>query len=166
MSTSEPIVISYRWDRENFEKAFENAYSYHYKHSLRRYIGWLFVAMTQFGVVFALKGGHFGLLLFSTILVLYWYVIKKWLVKRRALRAFEHSSLKDSTITLIADEEGITQADVSVPWEEIRGIVVSDEVLMLYLKNKEYYIPENAFGSIEAKSRFKSIAKEKGKLFV
>ncbi|RUM73260.1 MAG: hypothetical protein DSZ10_03530 [Sulfurovum sp.] len=166
MSTSEPVVISYRWDRENFEKAFENAYTYHYKHSLRRYIGWLFVAMTQFGVVFALKGGRFGLLLFSTILVLYWYVIKKWLVKRRALRAFERSLLKDSTITLVADEEGIVQGEVSVPWEEIRGIVVSDEALMLYLKNKEYYIPENAFGDIESKSRFKSLAQKKGKLFV
>lgn len=166
MNTSERITISYRWDRENFEKAFENAYRYHFRHSLRRYIGWLFVAMAQFGVVFALKGGQFGLLLFSTILILYWYVIKKWLVKQRAVRAFERSAHKGRTIMLEADERGILQEGVLVPWEEIRGIVDSEEALMLYLKNKEYYIPENAFGSIEAKSRFKSLAKAKGKLFV
>ena len=165
MSTSDPIVISYRWDEENFSKAFEHAYAYHYRHSMRRYIGWIFIAMVQFGVVFALKGGHFGLLLFSTILIVYWYAVKKWLLRKRAERTFLQSSLKNSMVTLLADENGIMQGEVFVPWEEIHGIVVLDEALMLYLKNKEYYIPENAFESLEAKSRFKTLAKSKGKLF-
>ena len=166
MSTSEPITISYRWDRENFEKAFENAYAYHYKNSARRYIGWLFVAMAQFGVVAALKKGSVALLMFSTILLLYWYLVKKWLLKRRAMRYFENAPLRDKEITLVADEEGIMQDDTRVKWEEIEGVVPATEGLMLYQKGREYYIPASAFRSVEAMSRFKSIAKEKGKLYV
>jgi len=166
MSTSNKIKISYKWDRANFEKSFEKSYTYHYKNSMRRYIGWLFVAMAQFGVVFALKGNHVGLLLFSTILIIYWYLIKKWLVKKRVIRDFENSEHKDKVIEMYADESGIIQNDALIPWENINGIVVADDALMLYQKGKEYYIPSNSFEDYEQKSRFKSIAKERGKLYV
>ncbi len=166
MSTFKPVRISFVWDRENFQKAFESAYRYHYRNSARRYIGWLFVAMAQFGVVAALKKGAVGLLLFSTILLLYWYVVKKQLLKRRALRFFENSSLKGSRIVLEATEEGIVQEGELTSWEQIEGIVPSEEGIMLYQEGKEYYIPSSAFGGIEEMSRFKSLAKKKGKLYV
>ena len=165
MSTSEPIRIAWMWDRDNFEKSFESAYTYHYKNSARRYIGWLFIAMAQFGVVAALKKGSVALLMFSTLLILYWYVVKKWLLKRRALQSFENSPFKDKKIEMIVTEEGITRGKEFVPWEEIDGIVPADEALMIYQQGQEFYIPSSAFESIEAMSRFKSIAKKKGKLY-
>ena len=166
MSTSNKIKISYKWDRENLEKSFEKSYAYHYKNSMRRYIGWLFIAMAQFGVVFALKGNHIGLLLFSTILIIYWYLLKKWLVKRRVMRDFENSPYKDKVIEMYIDESGIMQEGKLVPWESINGIVVADDAFMIYQKGKEYYIPSESFEDFEQKSQFKTIAKEKGKLYV
>jgi hypothetical protein len=166
MNISNPIQISYIWDQENFEKSFENAYTYHYKNSYRRYLGWFFIALAQFGVVAALKKGHVGLLMLSTILILYWYVGKKWLVKKRALSSFEKSPLKNKMITLTVSEEGIDQNGTFIPWDEIEGVVDAGEDLMLYLSGKSYYIPSSGFEGIEAKSRFKTIAKEKGKLYV
>jgi len=165
MSISKPIKISFVWDRENLLKAFESAYRYHYTHSARRYIGWLFVALAQFGVVAALKKGAFGLLLFSTILLLYWYVVKKALLKQRALKAFAHSPLKDRRISFEVSEAGIMQEGVMTPWERIEGVVPSGEGVMLYQEGREYYIPAGAFGGVEAMSRFKSLAREKGKLY-
>jgi len=166
MSTSKQIKISYKWDRDNLEKSFEKSYTYHYKNSMRRYIGWLFVAMAQFGVVFALKGNHVGLLLFSTILIVYWYLIKKWLVKKRVMKDFENSEHKDKVIEMYVDESGIVQNGELIPWENINGIVATDDAFMLYQKGKEYYIPSNSFEDFEQKSRFKAIAKERGKLYV
>ena len=166
MSTSKQIKISYKWDRDNLEKSFEKSYTYHYKNSMRRYIGWLFVAMAQFGVVFALKGNHVGLLLFSTILIVYWYLIKKWLVKKRVMKDFENSEHKDKVIEMYVDESGIVQNGELIPWENINGIVAADDAFMLYQKGKEYYIPSNSFEDFEQKSRFKAIAKERGKLYV
>ncbi len=166
MSTSEPIRISYLWDRENFEKSFESAYTYHYKNSARRYIGWLFIAMAQFGVVAALKKGEVGLLMLSTLLILYWYVVRKWLLRRRALRQFESSPFKNRKIEMLVTDEGIARGDEFIPWEEIEGIVPADEALILYQQGKEFYIPLTAFEDIEAVSRFKSLAKSKGKLYV
>jgi len=165
MSISKPVKISYRWDRENFDKAFSNAYTHQYKNSARRYIGWLFVAMAQFGVVAALKGGSIALLMFSTILILYWYVIKKWILKRRALAAFERSPMKDRNITLDITPEEIKQGDRSVPWEALQGVVPVEDDIMLYDQDRAFYIPSNAFASVEDKNRIKSWAKEKGRLF-
>ena len=166
MSTSEPIRITWTWDRDNFEKSFERAYTYHYKNSARRYIGWLFIAMAQFGVVAALKKGSIALLMLSTLLILYWYVVKKWLLKRRALRSFDNSPFKDKKIAMIADEKGIVKGEDMISWEEIDGVVPVDDALMIYQHGQEFYIPAGAFENIEAMSRFKSIAKNKGKLYV
>ncbi len=165
MSIFNPIRISFVWDKENFEKAYEKSYAYQYKHSLRRYFGWFLIALAQFGVVAALKGGTVALLIFSTILLFYWYIVKKWLLHKRALTAFEQSPLKDSTITITVDDKGLKQEDRMVLWEEIKGIVPIEDALLLYYKDKSFYIPERAFASLEEKNRFKSIAKQHQRFF-
>jgi len=165
MSTFKPIEISYIWDRENFQKAFEKSYTHEYKNSARRYMGWFFVALAQFGVVAALKGGSIALLMLSTIMILYWYVIKKWLIKRRALNAYENSALKNRKIHLQITQEGIKQDDTFIPWEALKGLVPVEDDILLYYRDKAFYIPSNAFGSMEDRSALKSLAKERGKLF-
>ncbi len=165
MSIFKPIEISYSWDRENFEKAFSKSYTHQFKNSARRYIGWFFVALAQFGVVAAFKGGSVGLLMLSTILILYWYVIKKWLVKQRAIKAYESSPLKNSQIKLSIKEDGIKQHNAVIPWQKIQGLVPIEDDILLYYKEKAFYIPSNAFNSIEEKSALKSLAREKGRLF-
>ncbi|SFV71708.1 hypothetical protein MNB_SV-13-1101 [hydrothermal vent metagenome] len=165
MSIFKPIEISYIWDRANFEKAFEKSYTHQFKNSARRYIGWFFVAMAQFGVVGAFKGGTVGLLMLSTILILYWYVIKKWLVKKRAISAYENSPLKNSQINLEITKDGVKQNNTLIPWEALKGLVPIEDDILLYYSDKTFYIPSNAFENIEAKSALKTLAKEKGKLF-
>ncbi|MCB4766178.1 MAG: YcxB family protein [Sulfurovum sp.] len=164
MNTSKPVTICYCWDKENFEKAFVHAYEYQFKHSVRRYIGWLFIAMVQFGVVVVLKGGSVGLLLFSTILILYWYFIKRWLIYRRTLTSFKHSEFRDMPIALEANKDGIKQHGTVIPWKEIQRVIFLDDAILLYNKDKTFYIPHSAFSSLEEKSRFKSFAKEKERL--
>ena len=165
MSTFNPINISYTWDRENFEKAFSRSYTHQFKNSARRYVGWFFVALAQFGVVAAFKGGSIGLLLLATILILYWYVIKKWLIHQRAIKAYENSPLKNSQIKLQITQEGVKQDNIFIPWQDIQGLVPIEDDILLYYKEKAFYIPSNAFHTIEEKSALKSLAKEKGRLF-
>jgi len=165
MSTFNPINISYTWDRENFEKAFSRSYTHQFKNSARRYVGWFFVALAQFGVVAAFKGGSIGLLMLATILILYWYVIKKWLIHQRAIKAYENSPLKNSQIKLQITQEGVNQDDTFIPWQDIQGLVPIEDDILLYYKEKAFYIPSNAFHTIEEKSALKSLAKAKGRLF-
>ncbi len=165
MSISRPIKISYEWNEENFQKALKNSYNHQYKNSARRYIGWFFVAMAQFGVVATLKGGNIGLLMLSTILIFYWYVAKKWFVANRAKKEFDSSPLKDKIVALEINDKGIKQDDSFVDWEEIQGVVPIEDDILLYYKNRAFYIPSAAFESLEDKSSLKSLAKEKGRLF-
>ena len=165
MSTFNPIEISYIWDKENFEKAFSRSYTHQFKHSARRYVGWFFIALAQFGVVAALKGGSVGLLMLSTILILYWYGIKKWLVHRRAVAVYEKSALKNSQITLQISDEGIKQNTMFVSWEDLKGLVPIEDDILLYYGENAFYISANAFQSIEDRSALKCLVKEKGRLF-
>ncbi len=158
------IKISYVWDEHNFNKLFKEAYDYQFKNSPRRFIGWLFIALAQFGVVAALKKGNIALLLFSTILIVYWYFIKKIIVKKRAHKEFLNSPLKDKKIELTAGDNGIKQGNRLLSWEEIEKIVPIQDDIFIFTPAKSYYIPFNGFKSIEDKNRFKQLAKEKGKL--
>ena len=69
----EPIYIEYTWTKELFLKASKSAYDYELKNSPKRFLGWIFIAMAQFGVVMAMIKGAGGLLILSTIFLIYWY---------------------------------------------------------------------------------------------
>ena len=101
----------------------------------------------------------------ATILILYWYVIKKWLIHQRAIKAYENSPLKNSQIKLQITQEGVNQDDTFIPWQDIQGLVPIEDDILLYYKEKACYIPSNAFHTIEEKSALKSLAKAKGRLF-
>ena len=164
---SKPIGIRYRWNRENVENLFEASYRYLFEHSYRRYVGWFFIALLQYGVVVALKKEAFGIVLFATIVLGYWYYGKKWIAKRRAIHAFEHSPFRDQAIEFCVDDKGFTFVMPSQKhwrWKEIDEVVVLDDAIMLYKHPHFHYIPVSAFGSIEEKYRFIAIAKAKGRI--
>ncbi len=165
---SEPIHIRYTWNRENVQKLFESSYKYQFENSAKRYIGWLFIAILQFGVVAALKKGDFSLLLFSSIVLVYWYYGKKIIARKRAERAFETSSFRDKTIFIDVSDEGFEikgkEGRVQWSWDEIDEIIVLDNAMMLYKYPYFHYIPDSGFHSIEDKSRFKKMAKAHHKM--
>lgn len=164
MYDSEKITLRYRYDRTNALRLFESSYRYLFTRSYRRYVGWLFVALLQFGVVAALKQGRFGLMLFSSIVLVYWYGVKKLLAKRRALASYEHSPLKESLISLVVDEKGIRishdKGETFWRWEEIDDIVYAGEDILIYKQPLFYYVPSTAFPSIGVKNAFKRLAKK------
>ena len=165
---SDSIRIRYVWNRENVEKLFESSYRYLFEHSVRRYIGWFFIALLQFGIVAMYKKGAPGLMLFASLALIYWYGLRKWLARRRALRSWEHSPWRDQAIRIIADEDGLEihspNSGEQWSWEEIDGVVPLGEDILLLREPHLHYIPASGFGSIEARSAFKSLAKRYGKL--
>ena len=162
---SKPIEIKYRWDRDNLERVFDSSYRYEFENSHKRYIGWFFIAIMQFGVVSALKYGSFGLLLFSTIVLIYWYYGKKIIAKRRAIMSFESSTFRDRLIEMSVDDESIfIKPNTTLKWSDIDEIKSIGDDIMLYKYPNFHYIPSIAFSSLEDKNSFKSIARDKGKL--
>jgi len=157
------INISYRWNKENVKRLFEASYKYQFEHSAKRYIGWLFIALMQFGVVFALKKGAFELLLFSTIMLFYWYYGKKMIAERRAKKSFENSTFKDKVIHIEVNDKGFVmkenEREIEWTWDEVDEIVPLSDDIMIYKYPYFHYIPLNGFSSIEDKSRFKKMAK-------
>ncbi len=164
---SKPIAVSYIWNRENIEKLFEASYKYQFENSRKRYIGWFFIALMQYGIVVALKKEAFAILLFTTIVLFYWYYGKKWIAYRRAKKSFEASEFKDKEIKLTVDKNGfelITPIFEHWSWNEIDEVVSLGDDIMLYKCPNFHYIPASGFSSMEEKNRFKRLAKVKGKL--
>ena len=164
---SKPIHINYIWNRENIDKLFDASYRYLFNHSAKRYVGWFFIALSQYAMVVAVRKGAFELLLFSTIMLGYWYYGKKLIAKRRALRSFENSEFKDKHIKIEADEKGLhilSPHQEHWAWEEVDEDMALDEDIVVHKYPNFHYIPAGAFQDIEEKSCFKTLAKEKGKL--
>ena len=164
---SKAINIQYQWNRENLNRLFEASYKYQFKHSKRRFIGWIFIALLQYGVVVAFKKEAFAILLFASIMLFYWYYGKKWIAKKRAIKSFEQSEFKDKTIKLTVSEDGfqlMSPKEEHWNWNEIDEIVTLGDDIMIYKYPNFHYIPLNGFESMEEKSHFKSMAKKHGRL--
>jgi len=165
---SEPIRIEYVWNRENVARLFEASYRYLFDHSVRRYIGWFFIALLQFGLVAMFKKQAPGLMMFASLALIYWYLGRKWLARRRAMRSWEASPFRDQTVRIEADDEGLEiHSEVGAEqwsWDEIDAVVGLGEDVLLLRAPHLHYIPASGFGSMEARSAFKTLAKRHGKL--
>ena len=172
---SSPIKISYTWDKANVDSLFNASYKYQFENSGKRFIGWLFIALLQYGIVLALKKDAFAILLFSTIMLFYWYYGKKWIAKRRADKSFEESAFKDKKIEMTIGSDGFSLVPFGAEasdskayehwsWDEVQEVIVLGDDIMLYKHPHFHYIPANGFESMEEKSRFKSLVKKYGRL--
>jgi hypothetical protein len=164
---SNPIHIRYVWNKENVEHLFDASYTYQFNHSAKRFIGWLLIALLQYGVVLAFKKEVFAILLFATIMLVYWYYGKKVIARKRAQRDFEKSEFKDKTIEMNIDESGFTLLSPHQEkwgWDEVQEVIALGDDIMLYKHPHFHYIPQKAFASLEEKSRFKSLAKKHHKI--
>jgi len=156
---SKPITISYLWDKDTYLKASEIAYKYELKHSPKRFLGWIFIALTQFGVVSAMKGGAIGLLLLSSILVVYWYYFRWQIRKKILLKNFDTSNNANHQFKIIADDKGLNIDKVDIQWSSILEVISFAEGFLLYHNDTFIFLPSKAFDSIEEKNHFTSLAK-------
>jgi hypothetical protein len=167
-SMSDTIHIEYIWSRENNQKLFEASYRYMCEHSARRYVGWVFIILLQFGIVAMFKNGTSGLLMFSSLALIYWYVGRKWLLWRRAMKSWQNSPFRDQTVTIEAGPNGLSvhtlQSTMHLPWEDINTIRSLGDDILLLQEPHLYYIPASGFASLEDKSAFKTMAAKHGKL--
>jgi len=157
---SKTIKISYIWDKENFLNASEATYNYNLKHSPKRFLGWIFMALTQFGVVGALKKDVYGLLIVSTFLVVYWYALRWPLRKFMFSKTFKNSPNQNHQFNMSANNEGIKVDDSFISWSEILEVVSLKDGFLLYYGSEFLYIPKNAFVNTNEKDNFSHLAKE------
>ncbi len=157
---SDNMKLELRWDEESFMQGAKLAYDYEMKHSWRRYAGWLFIAMTQFGVVGAIRYGVNGLLLISTILVIYWYFLR-WPLRRSALkRFFKKLPNAEKIIKIEAQDGGICLDGVCVPWSSFRRVIASSNGYLLDMGDAFLYLPRSIFPDSESRNGFVALLKE------
>ena len=157
---SKNIAINYTWTKELFLEASQATYEFELKHSSRRFLGWFFIAMTQFGVVLALKQHLYGLLLISTLLVIYWYTFR-WPLRRYMInKSFESSPNKEHTFKMDATQEGLIVDETLLDWKTIREAVSLEKGFLLFHSSTSLYIPKSAFSSSEEKDKFSHLLKE------
>ncbi len=149
-----PINLRYTWDKESFIDASKVAYDYELIHSPKRFLGWLFIAMTQFGVVAAMKKGSIGLLLISTILVVYWYFFR-WKIRKKLI---EKSFDTKQEYHINIDKNKITINENYINWDSILEVVSLEKGFLVFYENSSMFFPKNAFENDDAIDAFLSIA--------
>ncbi len=157
---SKNIEISYTWDKETYLKASKLAYDYELKKSNRKYIGWFFIALTQFGVVAAMKKGSIGLLLISTVLVVYWYYFRWSLRKKVIEKTFDKLSNANEKYIVDINSENLSINKKDIAWSEITEVLALKDGIFIYLNQDSIFIPNSSFQSFEDRNEFLTILKK------
>ncbi len=159
-----PIRIKFIWTQELAVKASKLYYDYDMKNSSKRYIGWFFIALTQFGIVGALKHNSFGLLYLSTFLVLYWYYIRWYVRKAMIIRFYKNSNLHSSEVTFVLKDDGLHHNDTVIDFDNITKVIKFDDGVLLQTNANTLFFEKDAFESTKDMSKLLAIMKERGKI--
>ena len=158
---SEPLSAEVTWDKATFLEGAKTAYDYDMHHTRRRYIGWFFIALTQFGVLAAVRHGSVGLLLVSTLLVLYWYGLR-WPIRKRMLgRYFARMPDAGRRLSLRVADEGLRIDKEWIGWDQFRRAILSPKGYLLEMEETFLYIPRRVFDSAKTRNAFVGMLKEK-----
>ncbi len=158
--TTSKLNISYKWDKKTYIQGSKSLYQDLLRNSPKRFIGWFFIGLSQFGLVAFYKKGAFGLLLISTIFLIYWYILRWPLRKLILLNAFNKSPLKDKMIQIELDNNNITINQNQIKWSDIQRVLLENVGFLLYYNNEFIFIPKSAF-SDESEKEFLKIIKKK-----
>jgi len=159
---SKDITLSFRWDKETYMQAGEVAYEYKMFHTPKKYMGWLFIALLQFGVVGALLKGTLAILLFSTVLLVYWYYLKKMIEKSILLKKFKSDKEANKTLDITINDKEININKREILWDELPLIISSEKGYLLDHIGGFLFFPSKAFKCEEDKTKFIKIAKKHG----
>lgn len=161
---SRSVEVDYTWNKELALKTSKLLYDYDMRHSNKRYIGWLFVGLVQFGIVGALKHDSYGILSISTFLVGYWYY-GRWYFRKQMLQRFYEKNTPDNLeVHFKIDSDGIHTKENVISWDDIVKVITLDDGVILQGNGEAFFFENSAFSSKGGKTTLIAMAKERGKL--
>ncbi len=159
---SKDIVLSFRWSKEVYMQAGKFVYDYKMNHTPKKYMGWFFIALLQFGVVGALLKGTLAILLFSTIMLIYWYYLKIRIETFYLSKKFDSEKDANKLLQVSIKDDGIDINERKVLWSEIPLIIAEEKGYLLDHISGYIFFPSKAFKKEEDKTNFINIAKKSG----
>jgi len=158
------IEITFTWSKDLAIEASKKFYDYDMRHSNKRYIGWLFVALIQFALVGAFKHDSYGMLYLSTFLGAYWYY-GRWYLRKQMLKNFyDKQNIDAQKAHFTLKEDGLYQNNHAIPYDEIFKVIKLEDGVLVQVQNNTLYFKRDSFNSYEDLTRFLEQMKEREKL--
>ena len=158
------IEITFTWSKDLAIEASKKFYDYDMRHSNKRYIGWLFVALIQFALVGAFKHDSYGMLYLSTFLGAYWYY-GRWYLRKQMLKTFyDKQNIDAQKAHFTLKEDGLYQNNHAIPYDEIFKVIKLEDGVLVQVQNNTLYFKRDSFNSYEDLTRFLEQMKEREKL--
>ena len=155
------IKITLKWDKESAITASQMFYEYDMKNSKKRYVGWLFVALTQFGIVGALKHDSYGLLYLSTFLVTYWYY-GRWYLRSAMIKKY-YATLQPTNLYFTLKDDGLYNGSELIGWDDIFRVISLDDGVLVHTNSYTLFFERKAFQNYDDLKLFLDKMNEKGK---
>ncbi len=155
---NKPITVKYIWDKDTFTKGSKSLYMDMLRNSPKRFIGWFFIGLSQFGLVAFYKKGAFGLLMLSTVFLLYWYVLRWPIRKIFLLKSFKNSPLKDKNIEITFDNNYILIDNIKLKYKDIPRVLIEKAGYLFYYQDNFFFIPKE---SIKEEEKFIKMIKKR-----
>lgn len=159
---SKNITLSFYWSKKVYMQAGEFAYNYKMKHTSKKYMGYLFIALLQFGVVGALLKDTLAILIFSTVMLIYWYYLKIRIETFYLSKRFDSEKDANKLLKISIKDDEIDINERKVLWSEIPLIIAGEKGYLLDHISGYIFFPNKAFERDEDKTDFINIAKNSG----
>ena len=161
---SKTIEIHYTWSKELALEASKRFYDYDMRNSAKRYIGWLFVALTQFAIVGALKHDSYTMLYLCSFLVAYWYYGRWYLRKSMLEKYYKKIDAPEKEVTFSLKDNIFYSEDTPIDWDDIFKVIQLEDGVLLHTKENTLFFSRNSFSSYEELQAFMQVMKEHNKL--
>jgi len=161
---SKGVEVKFTWSKDLAIKASKLYYDYDMRTSSKKYVGWLFIALMQFGVVGALKHDSFGLLFVSTFFVVYWYYIRWFVRKRMIIKFYDKSGLDARDVVFVLEDDGLHYNDSVIDWDNIFKVVKFDDGILIQTIDSTLFFQRESFKSYKDVQRFMEMMKNRDKV--
>jgi len=161
---SKSVEVKFTWSKDLAIKASKLYYDYDMRTSSKKYVGWLFIALMQFGVVGALKHDSFGLLFVSTFFVVYWYYIRWFVRKRMIIKFYDKSGLDARDVVFVLEDDGLHYNDTLIDWDSISKVVKFDDGILIQTTDSTLFFQRESFKSYKDVQRFMEMMKKRDKV--
>ena len=150
------ISLEFPWTQERFVKAGQITYKYQMAYSYKKFIGYAFIAVMIYGLIFK----SYDLLYIGLIFSVYWYYIRPYLQSTRLKKAFIKEGLHEGNIRFIINKKGVSINNSLIPWDHITKVIIHQDGFLL-TRNEGYpFLPLNAFNSDDDAKAFLNLVDE------
>ena len=143
------MIVEYQWSKDRFLEASKANYDLKMKSLKLKLLGYFGIIFVLFGTYLSYTKGVYTTLIVSSILVVYWYLLRWPLYRLRLSTNFKKHASKDKNVSWLIEPESFSitseNGGGSYKWSAITDVSESTAGFLIRQYPVFYWLPKDCF---------------------